>query len=246
MKTTLQSSSGMKVRVREYEDADINQLVAAGRLPELTAIINAYQRQKSALVDFRTDFSTRIGALGFSRLTVTSPVGDTVSSETHGDHIKRFREALLNGSNYQPTGFTPVLGDTKAKEAHADAYMQSIASLCGDSQDENGNPCYTLDIVRAPRSGNSGLIPKFWMDSATKIIANGSAGKWAGMFANGFTSPRGIAIDKVEHEDFCVAAEHHSTPEQKEAIHQTNIKRLARGLMAYDKQEKGKMQGEFV
>ena len=36
------------------------------------------------------------------------------------------------------------------------------------------------------------------------------------------------------------------TPEEKEAVRQANIKRLAAGLVAYDKQKKAKSASEFA
>ena len=65
MKVNLVSSQRVKVRVMEYEDADILAAVQAGKVAELTTAVNADRRQKVALVDFRADLSDLIEKAGF-------------------------------------------------------------------------------------------------------------------------------------------------------------------------------------
>jgi hypothetical protein len=260
MKTTLQSSSGVKVRVREYDEADVVRLVGEGKVAELTIAINADRRQKVALVDFRADLSTLIGdgdeeakitGLGFSRkVKNVTKDGETIEvpDETEGEHIGRFVTALETGK-VTPSGFTLPSGDDKAKETAAYAFLQSLAFKCGDKEDENGDKCYELDITRTPRTGSGGLIPKWAKDAATNIFEKGghaSVKGWHEKLSTGFTSPRGITIDPIPHEDFTVAAPHDATPEVKQQHHERNVKHLAKAIMAYDKQEKAKTASEFV
>jgi hypothetical protein len=257
MKSTLQSSSGVKVRVLEYDEADIVRLVGEGKVAELTVAINADRRQKVALVEFRADLSTLIGdgneetkvvGLGFSPKTKSVVRdGETIEApgETNGEHIDRFVSALQNGE-FSPPGFALPSGDDKAKETAAYTYLQSLAFKCGDAKDDEGNACYILDITRTPRTGSGGLIPKWANDAATNIFNNKSQHAWHEKLTNGFTNQRGVVIDPIPHDDFLSTPDHHATPEVKEQHHKNNVKKLAKALMAYDKQEKAKTASEFV
>lgn len=257
MKVTLQSSAGVKVRVKEYEDADVLALVQANKVSELTTAINADRRQKVALVDFRSDLSAHIGkgspedniiGLGFNRLTTTvkkDGVDVEQFDETEGEHIKRFIAALVGG-HFTPSGFTLPSGDDKVKETAAYAFLQTLADKCGDSKDDDGNPCYVLDVTREPRTGGGGALPKWALEAAQSIINNKSEHTWKANFTNGFTNKRGVEIDPIPFEPFDVTTPHHASAEEKSAVVEGNKKRLARALVAYDKQEKAKTANEFV
>lgn len=248
MKVNLASSQCVKVRVIEYEDTDVIALVQAGKVGELTTAINADRRQKVALVEFRQDLSEKIEALGFKRKVESiTKDGQTVEvpAETEGDHIGRFTDALADGS-LTLDGFTLPSGDDKVKNNAAIAYLQKLAFTCGDKTDAEGNPCYQLDVTRPVRVAKSNLIPKWAMDAAATIIKNGSQAKWKANFTNGYTSVAGIAVDPVPFEDFEQVAAAEATPEQAEAIAQSNQKRLAAAVQAARKNEDSKRQSDFA
>ena len=242
MKLNLASSQGVKVRVIEYEDADIVSLVNSGKTAEITIATNADRRQKVALVEFRADLSEKITALGFPIKTedVTKD-GQTVSvpSETEGEHIKRFIDALTTGA-FSPAGFTLPSGDDKQKETAAYAFLQALAFTCGDKKDSDGNPCYELDVNRPVRVSTGGnLVPKWALEAATKILAGPNVAGWKSKFAAGFTSPEGITIDPIAVAPFDVAGTDEATVTQ-------NRKNLAKALVEYDKQKRAKTASEFA
>lgn len=249
MEVVLASSAGVKVRVREYQDADIVALVQQGKVTELTTAINADRRQKVALVDFRSDLSDKITALGFARKTTTATKdgeAQEVPDETEGEHINRFIDALVAGSFTHPS-ITISSGDEKAKQNSAYDALQKIAFTCGDKKTDDGLPCYELDVNRPVRTGGGKVgLPKWALESADKIIANGSTANWASKFTAGFTSPRGIAIDPIAFDSFVQVAPEGSTADTIQATNERNRRNLAAALVAYDRQEKSKQSDEFV
>ena len=249
MKTQLASSQKVKVRVIEYEDRDVLELAQNGKLSELTTAINADRRQKVALVDFRADASEKIEALGFKRKTTTvTKDGETdeVPSETEGDHIQRWVDALASG-DVSYNDFTLPSGDDKQKELAALAYFQKLAYTCGDKVDSDGNPAYQLDVNRPVRTAGAGnLLPKWALEAAGNIIKNNSQTKWIHNFTNGYISGSGIAIDPIPFESFVNHAPAHATPEEKEAAHKLNQKHLAAAIIAVRKQEEAKRAPEFA
>ena len=248
MKVQLASSQCVKVRVREYEDADVIALVNAGKVTELTTAINADRRQKVALVDFRADLSDKIETGGFKR-KVTSVMKDgkpeEVYDETEGDHIGRFVDALQAGQ-YTVDGFVLPSGDDKVKEQAAYGYLQKMAFTCGDKLDEEGNPCYELDVNRPVRTGGAGLVPKWAMDAANAIINNKSEQKWIGNFTSGYTSASGVVIDPIPFDSFIQTPAQGATPEQAQEVRERNQKNLAKAIVAVRKQEETKRAPEFI
>ena len=241
MKLNLASSQGVKVRVMEYEDADVAALVAAGKVSELTIAINADRRQKVALVEFRSDVSEKITALGFAAKTETvTKDGQQVEvpAETEGEHIGRFIDALVAGTFTHHT-ITISSGDEKLKEASAIAALQALANECGDNTTPDGLPCYVLDVTRPVRVGGSNLLPKWALEAAGKIIANNNTEAWAAKFTTGFTSPEGIDIDPIPFTPF-------NAEGTDEATVTANKKHLARALVDYDKQKRAKTASEFA
>jgi hypothetical protein len=249
MKTQLASSQRVKVRIKEYEDADIVALVGSGKVEEVTIAVNADRRQKEALVNFRKDLVEKIEALGYKRpVESVEKDGKTVETPTNteGEDIKLFVDGLTTG-NITVTGFERPSGDDKVQETAALAFLQTLAFQCGDEKDESGNPCYVLDVTRPVSTpGAKGAIPKWAMEAAGNIIKNNSTAKWITNFTNGYTSASGIVIDPIPFESFVQHAHAHATPEEKEALHQSNIKRLAAAIQAVRKQEDAKRAPEFV
>lgn len=269
MKTNLVSSQRVKVRVIEFEDADILAAVQAGKVAELTIAVNADRRQKVALVEFRQDLSEKIETVGFKRLTETITKDGKASeeyTETEGEHIARTRVALSTPDGattklkdgtetplptFRPVGFVLPPGDEKVREAAANAWIQGLAFECGDKKDEAGLPAYQLDISRPEPKAKTGKLEQAYIDGATKIIANGNASAWATKFAKGFTSPppNNIPIDPFTHEDFLVAVPEDADATAAEAIRAKNVHNLALALRTYRKQEAVKLaalrQGEF-
>jgi len=248
MKTQLTVSQKVKVRVIEYEEKDILELAQNGKLSELTVAINADRRQKVALVAFRADASEKIEAKGFSRKTTTvTKDGETseVPSETEGDHIQRWIDALASGSFTEPD-FTLPSGDDQVKETAALAHFQKLAFTCGDHTDDDGNPAYKLDVNRPERTASKGILPKWALEAAGNIIKNNSQAKWIKNFTEGYTSGSGITIDPIPFESFGAHAPAHATPEEKELVHKTNQKRLASAIVTVRKQEEAKRAPEFA
>ena len=239
---------GVKFNVVEFEDTDILSMVTdPTKLARVTDCVNADRRQKIALVDARFDLSEKITAITFSRLTkqiTKDNVSVTVPAETEGEHIKRFTDALVKGT-FETPGFTLPSGDEKQKETAAYAFLQSIASTCGDKT-FNNQPAYVLDITKAVRKPGTGLIAKWAMDAAATIIKNGNQAAWVTKFTSGYTSPRGIAIPPITFGDFTAVAAHHSTPEQVQAVHETNQKNLAKAIAEVRRIENDLMQPEFA
>lgn len=242
MKLNLASSAGVKARVMEYEEADVVALVNQGKVAEVTIAINADRRQKVALVEFRSDLSTKINELGFGIKTTTAKKDGedvTVPDETEGEHINRFIAALVDGS-FVTTSITISSGDAKAKEVSAYVGLQFLADQCGDQKTPDGQPCYILDVNRPVRTGGGGnLLPKWALEAATKILAGANVDSWAAKFTNGFTSPEGIVIDPIPFSPFNTAGTDEATVNQ-------NRKNLARALVDYDKQKRAKTASEFA
>jgi hypothetical protein len=248
MKSTLQSSKKIKVRVIEYEPADILAFVQdPTKLQEVTVAVNADRRQKVALVDFRSDFSERIIGLGYSRLMKQDTKKDgtaiEVPDETEGEHIDRFFDSLIAG-NFTPNDFTfNGAVDEKAKTEAVMAYMQTLAFKCGDATDADGNPAYKLDISRPEPKAKATKVDQWALDGAKKIIDNKNTKHWHDILTKGFTSPDGIQIDPVGFEPF-------HGKDAKELAPEVVHKNLARALVAYKKQETRKKQlanqGEFA
>lgn len=244
MKLNLASSQSVKTRIMEYEDSDIVALVNGGKVAEITIAVNADRRQKEALVQFRKDLLGKIVALGFvtEKETIVKD-GESIEQDknTEGEEIKRFIDALVTGTFTHPT-ITISSGDEKAKETSAYAALQALAFECGDEKTPDGLPCYVLDVSRPVRtSTGSNLLPKWALEAATKIMAGGAhrVAHWKSQFANGFTSPEGIAIDPIPHAPF----DTHGTDE---AVVTANRKALARALVDYDKQKRAKTASEFA
>ena len=239
--TKANTQLGVTFNVVEFEESDILTLSAdPAKLVRITEAVNADRRQKVALVDARYDLSEKIDkSFSFSRKTksvVADGVTTTVPDETEGAHIKRFTDAIADGS-HTVSGFTPSSGDAKAKEVSALAFLQSIADGLG---------VYTLNLDKAVRKGGTGLIPKWALDAAATIIKNGNQATWATKFATGYTNNKGIVIDAFTAGDFQQVAHHGSTPEAIEVVHQSNVKNLAKAIAEVRRQENEKTQVEFV
>jgi hypothetical protein len=229
---------GVTFNVVEFEDSDILSLISdPAKLARITDCVNADRRQKIALVDARYDLSEKINGLGFARKTkdVTVDGATTqVPDETEGSHIKRFTDALVDGSFSTP-GWTVPSGDAKVKETAALAFLQSLADACG---------VYTLNLDKAVRKGGTGLIPKWALEAAGNIIKNGTQASWVEKFSKGYTTNRGIVIDAFVFGDFQQVGT--GTPEQIEATHQSNLKNLAKAISEVRRQENEKVQVEFA
>jgi hypothetical protein len=245
-------------------------------LQRVTDCVNADRRQKVALVAGRYDLSVLIGAgtepdgspieglevkpLGFARTTKTaSKNNETVYlwKETENEHINRFVDALVDGS-VTPPGWTMPSGDNKVKETHAIKFLQTLADTCGDdkftgtTEDAEGLKtsvtdavCYILDITKEPRKGGTGLIPKWAMDTADLIINANLAEKSRAKHMAGYTNSTGITIDPIVCGELRTP-EHHHTPEEKEQVHQSNRKTIAKWCYAARAQENEKRAATAV
>ena len=252
MKVNLVSSQRVKVRVMEYEDADILAAVQAGKVAELTTAVNADRRQKVALVDFRADLSELIeksASFPVKMKTVTKD-GKSVEEpdETEGEHIARFRDALAAGT-VTPTGFTLPDGAAvteKDKDTAANAYIQTLANQCGDQKAADGTTYYVLSIDRPEPKARAGKVAQWAIDKATAAFAKGhqNVAKWVAQFNAGFTSPEGIVIDPIP---LTLEVTHpHHTAEEASAVTKTNITAFASAIAAYAKQKAAKSSNEFA
>lgn len=240
MKINLASSQRVKVRVEEYEDADVLAAIQAGKVGLLTIAINADRRQKVALVEFRSDLADLIEKFGFKPLTKTATKDGVETqewTETEGEYIRRFQDALEDGS-FTPEGFTQTGTEEKTKEACALAFIQSLADQCGP---------YVLSIDRAEPKAKAGKLPAWALEKATAAFARGheNVQKWIKTFAAGFTSPEGITIDPINVEAFDIEQGHH-TPEERQKIHAGNVAKFAKAIVEYQKQKAAKSQNEFA
>jgi hypothetical protein len=240
---------GVQFNVVEFEASDILSLIQdPTKLAAIVAAVNADRRQKIALVDARYDLSAKIAtSYGFARKTKDVIVdGQTtqVPDETESKHIKRFTDALVDGS-HTAEGWTVPSGDATVKENVATAFLQSIANTCGDKE-HDGAKCYILNLDKTIRKGGTGLIPKWAMEAATTIITNKNTGTWVERFTNGYTTNRGIVIDAFVFAPFEQKAAKGSTPEGKEVVHQSNIKNLAKAINEVRRQENEKSQPDFA
>jgi hypothetical protein len=239
---------GIQFNVVEFDAKDILTLVQEPeKLARITEAVNADRRQKIALVDARYDLSVKVDGLGFKRVTKDVTVDGTttqVPDETEGKHIKRFTDALADGS-FTTDGFTLPSGDETNKQNAAIAFLQKLAFTCGDKEFD-GQPAYILNLDKTVRKAGTGLIPKWALEAATTIIANKNTGSWATKFANGYTNNKGIVIDPIVHGDFEQKAAKGSIPEEKEAVHASNIKNLAKAITEVRRQENEKTQAEYV
>lgn len=240
---------GVTFRVVEFDEKDILNLVQQPTyLTRITDAVNADRRQKIALVDARYDLSEKIGTLGFARKTkqiVKDGNTITVPDETEAAYIKRFIDALVTGA-HTTDGFSLPSGDEKVKETAALAFLQSIANTLGDKTHE-GQPAYELNLEKTVRAaGGGGLIPKWATEAATAIITNKNTAKWEANFTNGYTTNRGIAITPITFGSFTQKAEKVSTVEQKEAVHASNIRNLAKAIVEVRRQENEQLQPEFA
>ena len=249
--TQADTQLGVTFSVVEFEEADIVSLIQdPTKLSRITDCVNADRRQKVALVDARFDLSESLKSLtpsGFARKTEQVKKDNElvdVPAETESQHIKRFIDGLVTGS-FTTDGFHLPSGDDKVKEAAAYHFLQSLAAKCGDKE-HDGKAAYVLNLDKAARQAGSGLVPKWAMDGAAQIIANGSQEKWAAKFTTGYTSGSGVAITPFPFEDFSVVAAHNATADEKAAVHETNKKRLAKCLVEQRRQENAARSGEFA
>jgi preprotein translocase subunit YajC len=229
---------GVTFPVNEFEDADVLLLVQEPtKLTRITDCMNADRRQKKALVEARYDLASRIASgdeeakivgLGFLRKMETVKKDDVeveIPAETEVEFFKRFIDALVTGE-FAPDGFSLPSGDNKVKEKAALAFLQTLAS----------ERTYTLDLEQTVRKGGSGLIPKWAMETAKNIIAANLAEKSRNKHLAGYTNGSGYVIapivcDELQH------APSHATADEKEKVHQANIKAVAKWCHAAQKQE---------
>ena len=251
MKVNLVSSQRVKVRVMEYEDADILAAVQAGKVAELTTAVNADRRQKVALVDFRADLSDLIEKAGFpAKVKTVTKDGKSVEEpdETQGEHIARFRDALAAGT-FTLEGFTLPTGAAvteKDKDTASNAFIQTLADQCGDQKTEDGTTYYVLSIDRPEPKARTGKVAQWAIDKATAAFAKGAdnVAKWVAQFNAGFTSPEGIVIDPIPL--VLETAPTDATAEQTAAITKANITAFAAAIAAYAKQKAAKSSNEFA
>lgn len=242
----------------------------AAKLARITDCANADRRQKVALVDARFDLAQLIGTgtepdgtviegvtgtLGFKReVKSITKNNETVYAwdETENDFINRFVDALVDES-FTVEGYTNPTGDTKVKDTHARKFLQSLADRCGDQKftgvastpDGEGTTsvtdaiCYVLDITKTERKSTGPGIPKWALETADIIISKGLAEQSRNKHLAGYTSASGITIDPIVCGELQVAHGHH-TPEEKEAVHQTNRKTVARWCAEARRQENEK------
>jgi len=260
----LAQDSAQLTRIVECVNADRRQKVALvdGRA-DLSAAIGLNDLDGKAIDP---------PGLGFQRLTKTKTQG-TESwlewDETDNEHIKRFVDAVVKGQ-FTLHGFTLPSGDDKVKDTAVWTFLQTIADKQGDAviiggkvngldvvytNDDGASlaipdstACYVLDLARAVRKGGTGpSIPKYALEAADKIIANGNEAKWHGHFTNGYTSASGVVIDPFPVGDFVTPHAPDATPEVKEAHHQAKRKALARGIHTARTQENEKtVRQEFA
>lgn len=190
MKLVTVSSSGLPegFRVKEFETlAEIT--ASAGSEDAAVGFINKYLRQKSALVEGRSQLSDKLETLGLlprETKTVEKTTKDdkgvetktnvTVYAETEGDYIDRFVETASKGT------FTIPGVEVNGKAVLA--YVQSIANTCGDEDtaDENGFLCFVLDAKKTERVAKDKVPAKVYLTAAQKIIDNNNQDKWTKTF----------------------------------------------------------------
>jgi hypothetical protein len=242
---------GVTFPIANLEDSDVLLAIQEpAKLTRITDVLNMYLGNKTVSVEASSDLADKIESAGFKRETETTiKDGESVElpTERHstlGKFIQSALDALVAGT-WRPEGFTLPSGDDKQKEKGALAFLQTYADACGNSS-LDGKGCYLPTLEKTTRTGSGGLIPKWAMDGARQIIANGSQAKWAEKFTNGYTSGSGVAIDPIAFEDFQVVPDANASATNKQAVLDTNVKRLAKCLVEQRSQENAKRAQEFA
>lgn len=235
--------------IKQYEDADVKALCSVpGELALVTDAINKYLRQKTALVQSRTDISDKIGALGFPRKVKTVMVDDEpveTPDETEAKYIGRFIAALVAGE-FKHKAVKAAAPEQREVEAYA--VLQSLADLCGDTDDDGKPketpPCYVLDIHTPERVSKPKTPTKKAIENATNIINNKSEKKWIERFTKGYNSPTGGPIPPIPFKEFTTVAPKGATAEEVEAVRQQNITHLAWAIMGVEEAARRNQEAE--
>lgn len=257
------------VRCLQYEEKDVLELLKdPAKVTIIADVLNKYERQKSALVDFRDDLDTHLReVVKFPTKTKKVKVDNKEVEERDEKpqvYLNRFIAAAIKGEVKAP-GLTVTGANDEQKEASVYNWLQSIADTMGDTNEKgeaivtktdeatkavtvvNGpRYSYRLDISRPPRQSKPKTPPDYAIEGATKIINNGAASvtKWKEKFAKGFTDANGVAIDPIVHDPFDVAPPKGATAEQVEATKQANIKALAWAIAAKETQVREKTKAQ--
>lgn len=232
------------VPVPHFETLDEARKHLNGNELLIVDLLNKYGRQKDSLVNARDFLSevvdTEAGkvfkyddkefkGLGFPRLTKKD--GDkTVPSETETEHLDRFASAVAAGKVTVP-GFTPTGTDPAAKEESVWTFLQKVIEQHGP---------FPFDLNASTRVGKPKKPAVYAVTAATNIINNHNEAGWAKKFTQGYESPGFGFVDPITFSDFQQKPAKGATPEQVEAVRQSNINNLAFAIMAVEEFKRSK------
>jgi hypothetical protein len=220
-------------------------------------VLNKYGRQKDSLVNAREFLSTVVDAVspvvedgktynGFAfplwdRKTKAPLKKDDekASPETDADHLNRFCEAVATGT-HQVKGFTPTGADDEKK-------IESVWGLLQKVIDQHGP--FPFDLKQATKAGGKPKNPpKYAIAAATNIINGGAARvkDWTAKFTNGYESKGYGFVEPITFKPFDQAAPKGATPEQVEAVRQSNITNLAWAIAAVEDQKRENAKTEYA
>ena len=222
----------IKIPVQHFETLDEVLAHVGNDASKIVSVLNMYGQQKDALVEGREYLSEQVVShYKFPRKTVTVVVDGTpteVDDDTDNDHVKRFIAAVANGAH----NVENVHGKTvEARQTEISNALQSVL-------DKHG--AFTINLNAAQRVGKPKEPADYSIKAAVSIIAANKQGEWVSRFTNGFGG-----VPPTSFEDFTVKAHKKATPEEVEAIHKQNVRRLAFAIMARERAKSDAAKAEY-
>lgn len=252
-------------RVNIFEPAEIVEMCKdPKKLANVTNFVNMYLGQKDTLVAGRSDLVHYLETkTSFPREMETSVVdGKTVQEPklTEAKHIAAFIAAAVAGKVKEVK--VDLAQNEEQREAAVYAFLQTLANQCGDF-DEKGNPvardkddwltapafAYKLDVTRPEKTAKAKAPAKYALEGASNIIDKGgdkSIAVWKDKLTKGFTAKTGEKITPIVFQPFDTKPTNGATPEQAEAIRQTNLQNLAWAIEEVEAQKRAQRAGEYA
>lgn len=238
----------------------LKEVVAHFNGDELKAVdvLNKYGRQKDSLVNAREFLSLVVAdAVSYKdgdkeypgynfpildRKTKKPITGDAKKDdpETESDHLNRFVKAVVTGA-LTVKGFTVTGKDDAEKTKSVWGLLQTVIDAHGP---------FPFDLNESKRAGGKAKNPpKYATDAAVSIIGGGAkrVADWTKKFEEGYESGGYGRVEPIEFSPFNQVPPAGSTPEQIEALKQSNIINLAWAVAAVEEQKRNnQVKKEYV
>ncbi len=200
----------------------------------LVDTLNRYGRQKDSLVEARTFLADQLeDTLGFKmKMDTVTENGESVEvpAETEKEFINRFVKEVATGEFKAPK-VTLKSTDPKGRAVEVWNFLQGIIDAHGP---------FPFDLNAAERAVTVRKPTKTALAAAQTIINNKAEAKGEKNWTNGYDHPAGFRIDPFAFKPFRTPVPAKATPEEAQAVRDTNLKNLAFAIMADLEQEREK------